>query len=82
MKLDSTLEEHFEDLGNDHESSSEQTPMRKDAFVLSEEEKIKRIRENVREIMLTLGLDMEDDSLSGTPDRVWLVTLPILSVVS
>jgi len=70
MKLDRTLEEHFEDLGNDHVSSSEQTPMRKDAFVLSDEEKIERIRENVREIMLTLGLDLEDDSLSGTPDRV------------
>jgi len=70
MKLDRTLEEHFEELGNDHVSSSEQTPMRKDAFVLSEEEKIERIRENVREIMLTLGLDLEDDSLRGTPDRV------------
>ena len=44
--------------------------MRKDAFVLSETEKIERISESVRDIMLTLGLDLEDDSLKGTPNRV------------
>jgi GTP cyclohydrolase I len=70
MKLDSTLEEHFEDLGNDHVSSAEDTPLRDDAFVLDDAEKIERIKANVREIMLTLGLDLDDDSLSGTPNRV------------
>ncbi|NAS11092.1 GTP cyclohydrolase I FolE [Poritiphilus flavus] len=70
MKFDSTLEERFEAMGNDHVSSSEETPIREDAFVLSDEEKIERIRENIREIMLTLGLDLEDDSLKGTPNRV------------
>ena len=70
MKLDNTLEERIETMGDNHVSSSERTPMRKDAFVLSDDEKIERIRENVREIMLTLGLDLEDDSLKGTPDRV------------
>ena len=70
MKFDSTLEERFEAMGNDHVSSSGETPLREDAFLLSDEEKIERIRENVREIMLTLGLDMTDDSLKGTPDRV------------
>ena len=70
MKLDSTLEEHFEEMGNDHVSSSEDTPLREDAFVLSNEEKIARIKANVREIMLTLGLDLDDDSLQGTPNRV------------
>ncbi|MGB5667292.1 MAG: GTP cyclohydrolase I FolE [Maribacter sp.] len=70
MKLDSTLEEHFEEMGNDHVSSSEDTPLREDAFVLSNEEKIERIKANVREIMLTLGLDLDDDSLQGTPNRV------------
>jgi len=44
--------------------------MRGDAFVLSDEEKIERISRNVRDIMLTLGLDLDDDSLNGTPDRV------------
>ena len=70
MKMDSTLEERYEEMGNDHVSSAEDTPLRKDAFVLNEEEKIDRIRTNVREIMLTLGLDLDDDSLKGTPNRV------------
>lgn len=70
MKIESTLEDHFEELENEHISTSEETPLRKDAFVLGDEEKIERIKENVREIMLTLGLDLEDDSLKGTPNRV------------
>ena len=70
MKIDSTLKEHFEEMGNQHVSSSEDTPLREDAFVLNDEEKISRIKENIREIMLTLGLDLDDDSLKGTPDRV------------
>ena len=70
MKFDSTLEERFEAMGNDHVSSSEATPMREDAFILTDEEKTERITENVREIMLTLGLDLDDDSLKGTPLRV------------
>ncbi|NND79104.1 MAG: GTP cyclohydrolase I FolE [Maribacter sp.] len=70
MKLDRTLKEHFEDIGNDHVSAAEDTPLRPDAFVLDDDEKIERIKANVREIMLTLGLDLDDDSLGGTPDRV------------
>ncbi|MEH6679141.1 MAG: GTP cyclohydrolase I FolE [Sediminicola sp.] len=70
MKVDNALEEHFEEMGDSHSSAAEETPLREDAFVLADEEKIARIRENVREIMLTLGLDMEDDSLKGTPNRV------------
>ena len=64
------MEEHFEQLGDDHISSSEETPLRKDAFLLSDEEKIERIKGSVREILLTLGMDLEDDSLKGTPNRV------------
>ena len=70
MKMDSTLEERFEEMGNDHVSSAENTPLRDDAFVLNDDEKIARIKANVREIMLTLGLDLDDDSLNGTPNRV------------
>ena len=70
MKINSSLKEHIEELGNDHVSTSINTPLREDAFVLTDEEKIERIKKNVREIMLTLGLDLEDDSLSGTPNRV------------
>lgn len=70
MKIDKTLEEHYEEMGNGHVSTSAETPMRPNAFVLSDIEKIDIIRNNVREIMLTLGLDLEDDSLKGTPNRV------------
>jgi GTP cyclohydrolase I len=70
MKIEDTLENQFDELGNDHISTSENTPLRKDAFVLDDAEKIERIRENVRDIMLTLGLDLTDDSLKGTPNRV------------
>ena len=59
-----------EEIGNDHLSSAVETPMRKDAFVLSEEEKIKKIEIHFKEIMETLGLDLNDDSLNGTPLRV------------
>jgi GTP cyclohydrolase I len=44
--------------------------MREDAFVLSDAEKITKIESHFREIMLTLGLDLTDDSLRGTPKRV------------
>ncbi len=70
MKMDSTLEEHFEEMGDDHVSASEETPLRKDAFILEDGEKIERIQQNIRDIMLTLGLDLDDDSLKGTPNRV------------
>lgn len=46
------------------------TPMRPDAFVLSDEQKITKIQEHFTAIMETLGLDLTDDSLSQTPKRV------------
>ncbi len=70
MKLDQTLEEQYEERGDDHVGSSSDTPLRKDAFLLSDDEKIDRIQDNVREILLTLGMDLDDDSLKGTPKRV------------
>ena len=70
MKFDSTLEARFEAVGNDHLSAAEETPLREDAFDLTDREKIEKIRQNVHEIMHTLGLDMDDDSLKGTPNRV------------
>jgi GTP cyclohydrolase IA len=54
----------------DHPVSSYETPMRPDAFELSDEEKIEKIESHFREIMTVLGLDLTDDSLSGTPKRV------------
>ncbi len=55
---------------DDHEGSSHETPMRPDAFDLTDDEKIEKIESHFREIMEVLGLDLRDDSLSGTPRRV------------
>jgi len=59
-----------EDIGDEHISTSIDTPLRKDAFDLSDAEKISKIENHFREIMETLGLDLTDDSLNGTPQRV------------
>ncbi len=55
---------------HDHLSASRQTPLKADAFVLSEEEKIEKIQEHVAAILDILGMDLNDDSLKGTPKRV------------
>ncbi len=59
-----------DEMGDDHIGSSAKTPLRADAFDISDKEKIKRIQENVKDILNTLGMDLEDDSLKGTPKRV------------
>lgn len=69
MSLEEKLSE-IEELGNNHIGTSTDTPMREDAFDLSDEEKIKRIKSDIYNIMHTLGLDLKDDSLNGTPKRV------------
>ncbi|MBK20746.1 MAG: GTP cyclohydrolase I FolE [Flavobacteriales bacterium] len=59
-----------DDMGDNHFSSSVETPMVKDAFSLDDAEKKRVISYHFSEIMKTLGLDLEDDSLRGSPDRV------------
>ncbi len=59
-----------ESLGENHVATSIETPLRKDAFVLSDAEKEVIIEDKFREIMETLGMDLTDDSLQGTPQRV------------
>ena len=59
-----------DEIGDDHISTSDFTPIREDAFDKSDEEKISIIQDHVKEIMLTLGLDLTDDSLRGTPKRI------------
>jgi len=54
----------------DHFTTNAKTPLREDAFVLTDEEKINRLEKNVFEMMHTLGMDMTDDSLKDTPGRV------------
>jgi GTP cyclohydrolase I len=58
------------ELGDEHVSTSMDTPLRPDAFKLSDDQKIKQIAEHFAQIMDILGLDRNDDSLSGTPNRV------------
>ena len=60
----------YEEMGDEHVATSYETPMRDDAFELSDDHKIKLIEERFREIMDILGLDLTDDSLRGTPYRV------------
>ena len=60
----------FEFMGDNHIATAIETPMRDDAFTKSDEEKIHTIQHCFENIMLELGLDLTDDSLSGTPYRV------------
>jgi GTP cyclohydrolase IA len=61
---------HADEIGDNHFFTSLETPLREDAFLLSNEEKIDKIEAHFYEIMQIMGLDMEDESLSGTPRRV------------
>lgn len=63
-------EDRIEEIGENHIGTSAKTPLRDDAFELSDEEKIARIQESVKDILHTLGMDLEDDSIKGTPKRV------------
>ena len=55
---------------NDHFSNAIDTPMKPGAFLMSDDDKIARILEHFTAIMDTLGLDLNDDSLKDTPNRV------------
>jgi len=56
--------------GDDHIGTSAVTPMRPDAFEMSDEEKMASIEADMRNILHTLGMDLKDDSLQGTPKRI------------
>ena len=69
MKYNKFLED-LELFDEEHKNFSIETPLRDDAFEISDDEKISIIQKNVKEILETLGMDMTDDSLKGTPKRV------------
>ena len=69
MKYNKFLED-LDLIESDQKKFSIETPLREDAFELSDQEKIDLIKKNVGEILHTLGMDMTDDSLKGTPLRV------------
>ncbi|ULC58617.1 GTP cyclohydrolase I FolE [Flaviramulus sp. BrNp1-15] len=58
------------DIGDEHLYTGLETPMKKDAFKLTDTEKKERIAILFEEIMDVMGLDLTDDSLKGTPQRV------------
>ena len=60
----------IEVIGDNHIGTSEKTPMRADAFERTEAEKIENIQSHFSKIMKEMGLDLTDESLSGTPYRV------------
>ena len=57
-------------IGDEHVGTSINTPLRDDAFDMSDGAKIEAIESKFRDIMEIMGLDLTDDSLSGTPHRV------------
>lgn len=59
-----------DEIGNNHISTSINNPIRDDAFELSDDKKIELIKKDVEHILETLGIDLTDDSLKGTPNRV------------
>jgi len=59
-----------EEIGNDHIYTGLETPMRENAFEISDEEKKVKISKLFAQIMDVMGLDLTDDSLKGTPNRV------------
>ena len=72
MKIDKKLEEVLlnKDEELDHPLSSKETPIRKDAFNKTDDEKISLITDKVNDILYILGMDLTDDSIKGTPNRV------------
>ena len=63
-------DERIEEIGENHVATSAENPIRPDAFDLSDEEKIVKIEKSVKDILHTLGMDLTDDSIQGTPKRV------------
>lgn len=62
--------EIYELIGDNHQMTSAETPLRADAFDKSDSEKMTTIEKHFHIIMEEMGLDMTDDSLQGTPHRV------------
>ena len=65
-----TDKEIIEILGENHQMTSAESPIRSDAFMKTDDEKMQNIEKYFYHIMDELGLDMTDDSLQGTPHRV------------
>jgi len=70
IKLNKMNKDSIEFLGDNHIATNIATPLMANAFKKSDEKKIANIQVHFQKIMEELGLDITDDSLSGTPYRV------------
>ncbi|MBH45380.1 MAG: GTP cyclohydrolase I FolE [Flavobacteriaceae bacterium] len=70
MELNKILAEQTDEMGDQHVGGSKETPLRSDAFDISNTEKVLLIEEKIQEVLHILGMDLTDDSLKGTPRRV------------
>ena len=70
MKVEKLITDNSMEEGEDHFSNNAKTPLKENAFEKSDDEKILIIQDHVSEILETLGMDLTDDSLKGTPLRV------------
>lgn len=70
MNKHNDIDTATDDIGDDHIPTSVDTPLRADAFTMSDDEKMHSIEQHFGKIMQVLGMDMTDDSLKGTPKRV------------
>ncbi len=68
--LDTEQDLYTQELGDNHIGGAYNTPLRDDAFIMNDDEKIEKITTHFEQIMQILGLDLKDDSLKGTPKRV------------
>lgn len=69
-KIEITIDDDEDIIGDNHISTSINTPLKANAFDMSDDEKISQIENHFRSIMNIMGLDLTDDSLKGTPKRV------------
>ena len=58
------------DIGDNHLYTNLETPLKSNAFAITDEEKKEKISVLFAEIMDVMGMDLNDDSLKGTPERV------------
>jgi GTP cyclohydrolase I len=70
MKLEKILSDQIDEIGDQHQGISRETPLRSDAFEMSNPEKMLLIEEKIQDVLSILGMDLTDDSLKGTPRRV------------
>ncbi|MCO4822506.1 MAG: GTP cyclohydrolase I FolE [Flavobacteriaceae bacterium] len=76
IMLNTLIDDHIlngfseKEIGDDHLFSGLETPMKLNAHELSDEEKKEKISGLFAQIMDVMGLDLTNDSLKGTPNRV------------